>query len=207
MILEKILHLPVPSEGDLSCLVYLIEHIKVHCTDSEKEKTAVFLERYHHVINSEKYTMNTRILSAYLMIEISLSLKDNHATWRALDAIQEILSTTEDLSTRKKMYIISSRAFAKKDVGEKHGLLTILTKIAKVDLRSKYPTKRKHAMDLYKIFSTNWESDQCTHFLFRLLADSDHEVIDILMLDSGNDAGCNCNSYTGRSRYASHPSS
>jgi hypothetical protein len=115
-------------------------------------------------------------LSLDFAVEISLMSEDPQDTYNVMNAMQILLEEVSDVALRKQIDMISSRAFSRK-IDQPHPLLGFLGELAKKDLRSKDPKKRQHALVMYKIFFQNWQLNDCMTFLFRLLADSDSEVL------------------------------
>jgi hypothetical protein len=107
LLLSKITLLPLPNEGDLSCLLYLIDFVKNNCIGMVNE----LLKKYLPSVNSKKHTVKARMLSLDFAVEISLMSEDPQDTYNVMNAMQILLEEVSDVALRKQIYMMSSRAF------------------------------------------------------------------------------------------------
>lgn len=172
LIISKIIALPIPQEGDMSCILYLMEFVKKYASLNGSSVLTELLQKYSPIIKERKFTIKARILALDLCAEFS-TFSDNFSEMNStLDAAKLLLDEVTDEDTRRKIYIIINRGF-EFEREEEHYLNGLLLDLAKKDLRSKEAKKRDHALELFKIFNKKWEFSDRITFLMRLLADSD----------------------------------
>jgi hypothetical protein len=177
-LLSMFIALPVPKEGDLACLIYLIEFIKTYVSMNGELALMQLMNKYKPVLSDTKYTVASRILAMDLMIDLSTLSDDPQELSAVLDTLQLILQEVGDLEIRKKLYYLARRGLGTNQ--STHPLCDALLAIARNDVRSKNLDRRKHALLLYTIFHQNWDIKECMPILFKLLSDSDQNVILII---------------------------
>lgn len=199
LILQKLSQCPVPTEGEICLLTHLLPIIAKLGTS----KVPDLLSRYLPFVRSGRFEISKRVACVRLasgLAAISASDQSNSAeaggntlfesegVKATLDAVEELLDQVSDLAIKAQVYesiaallVVGEESFpaagarsgSAPNVAGKHPLLQHLLKSANSDLESLNPSKRTHALAIYKHFHAWFTSAEQSMYLHRLLADSD----------------------------------
>jgi hypothetical protein len=177
-ILSQLIALKVPKEGDIACLIYLIEFIKTYVSMNGGSALLELMNRYRPLLSDTTCSIACRVLALDLILDLSTMSDNPQDKSGVLDTLQLILQEVTDPEIRKKLYYLAKRGLGPNQ--DSHPLCGALFAIAKKDVQSKNLARRKHALLLYTIFHQNWDLQECMPILFKLLSDSDQNVILII---------------------------
>ncbi|KAI8904746.1 armadillo-type protein [Gorgonomyces haynaldii] len=168
-VLQQLTQVDIPNQGGLYCLISLLEYLR----DQAPQKAPELVTKYLNMVSDHKTPLKNRILSLHIGVELAL-MCENDEIKTAFDCAQELLGVVEDFAMRYQIY--NAIAVGCRGRDPKHPLLKILMTQAKKEIYSKTSKTRKHGMMIFSIFFNLWQLDERMAFLFRLLADPDHDI-------------------------------
>ncbi|KAJ3242402.1 hypothetical protein HDU78_001407 [Chytriomyces hyalinus] len=167
--LTKVTSAAVPNEGELFNLFYRIDAIR----DFSANKAPELLRKYTPIITSHRFSLNKRLYSIYVCVELSLMVGQDDIM-RVLDALQGFIETCTEDDVVERIHGSISKLLGV--VGPKHTIFrTMLGKCRKY-IKSKDVHLRLKSLQIFQIFIKYLSPDEAMNFGCTFLADSNAEV-------------------------------
>ncbi|KAJ3415514.1 RNA polymerase II associated protein 1 [Chytridiales sp. JEL 0842] len=172
-ILTKMTTPPIPNEGDLLCLLYLVDTIKEYAAN----KAPDLLRKFVPIVMSQRHTVKKRLYAIYMIVELAI-ISGPEEMVKALDAIQIFLDVIDDEQIAIKVYGSLHKILNKTPPGQgfKHPLFRTLLGSCRRDIRNKDANTRLRSLAIFKIFAKQMTQEESMWFVYLYLADSSPEV-------------------------------
>ncbi|KAI9207546.1 armadillo-type protein [Polychytrium aggregatum] len=169
LVLAKLAAPPLPNEGDIIALLYLVDLI----AEISANKAPDLLKRYIPIITSQRHTTKKRLFAIYLCVELAI-IAGVDEMGKLIDAIQVFFDSTANFAIKSKILASLGRLMAY--VGSKHPFFKDLLATVKENICDKDPAIRMRSIEILKIFIPYLQPAEAMWFCFLYLADPNAEV-------------------------------